>query len=1637
VEKTLRTRLQWSGVLFGVVLLASGGGRPAANERIGQVSNARGTTAAAPRLDVEGAYGKLPLAFEKNAGQTDARVDFVSRGKGYTLFLTQGGGATFSLMSGQVSQAAPDRPECAGAARGGPELPHCREAHAAKPEVAVIRLGLHGSTSASRGEGQQLLPGKVSYLTGTRESWRSNLPTFGRVQYDEVYPGIDLVYYGNQTRLEYDFVVAPGVDPKQIAVTFDGADGLEINADGELIIKAGEQSLTQHKPIAYQERGGMREIVPAEYEIRDGRVGFKLGAYDRSRELVIDPILVYGTFLGGNLTYAYDESRGVAVDATGATYVAGRTNAIDFFGGTGYDPSQNGGEDVFLIKLSADGTSVVYSTFIGGNSTDVAEGLAVDSSGAAYVTGYTCSSNFPVTSGAFDSSWNGCDAFVTKVAADGASLVYSTYLGGSSTDYARGIDVDASGAAYVTGYTYSSNFPVTSGAYDTTFNGNQDGFVAKIAADGSSLAYSTYFGASSYDYTHAIAIDSGGAAYITGYTYIDAGLPVTAGAFDTSHNGSYDAFATKFSADGSSLAFSTFLGGSSDDYGYGIDVDASGAPVVAGYTCSSNFPTTAGAFDPTWSGNCDAFVTRLSAAGNSLAYSTFIGGNGGDPIYDLALDASGAAFLTGYTCSSNFPVTAGAYDVTWNGGCDAFVVKLNAGGSALNYGTYLGGSNYDYGWAIAVDAAGGAHVAGWTESGDFPTVSPVSGAYQGGVDGFISKIAPDGSALAYSTYVGGGQPGGDDIAFAIAVNAAGEAYVVGRTNALDFPSGLGGFDSTLGGNYDVFVAKLSADGSALLYGTYLGGSNYEEAQGIAVDADGAAYVGGYTTSSDFPVTFGAFDTTLDGGQDAFVTKLSPDGTDLTYSMLLGGWSYDLGYDVAVDVAGSAYVTGYTCSSNFPVTAGAFDIGFGGCDAFVTKLSADGSALAYSTYLGGSSSSDYAFAVAVDAAGAAYVAGYTYSNNFPVTSGAFDTTYNATAYEDAFLAKLSPSGGSLEYGTYIGGSSWDIAEGVAVDADGAAHVAGRTCSSDFPVTTGAFHTTSNNCSAFVTKVNAAGSALVYGTYLGGTSADYAFDVAIAPDGGAVVGGYTCSFDFPTTPGAFDTSFNGCWDAFVTKFTSDGSALAYSTYVGGSSSDLGQGIAVDAAGSVYLTGYTFSNNFPTTPGAFDETRNSNYDAFVVKLAEPVDTDGDGIFDHADNCRAVANPGQEDWNSNGIGDACDIIPVTLTLGDLLHTYDGTPKAASVATAPGGVSVAVTYSQGGSPVTPINAGSYDVSAVVTELGYEGSTTGTLVIERAAATVVVNSATYVHDGNPHPATGAVLGVGGLTIAAPDFTYSGNPAAPVNAGIYAVLGTFAGDANYLPASGSGSIVINIAPAITTIDGPTEPVAVNNSPTVSVTFDDSATLDSHTCTFSWDDGGADSTVSVPVGDGTCSASRLFTQAGVYSVGITVTDDDGLFTTGTFHYVVVYDPTAGYVTGMGSIVSPAGALVAQPTVTGEATFGFVSRYQTGAQRPSGKTEFNFTAGSFRFFSSNYQWLVVAGTKAQYKGEGTVNGTGAYGFMLTANDRSNKNGGTGADQFRIKIWDLATGAIVYDNVIGADDDIDTANPQDIASGAIVVHR
>ena len=453
-------------------------------------------------------------------------------------------------------------------------------------------------------------------------------------------------------------------------------------------------------------------------------------------------------------------------------------------------------------------------------------------------------------------------------------LLYSTFIGGSNYEIANAIAVDTSGNSYISGYTYSSGFPTTPGAYNTTYNSNADVFITKLNASGTGLIYSTFIGGSSTDIENGLAIDPSGNAYVTGRTY-SSDYPTTSGSYDTTQNGHYDIFVTKLNSNGSALLYSTFIGGSLGDYGRDIAVDTSGNAYVTGFTYSTNFPTTTGAYDTSHNGNADAFVLKLNSAGTALSYSTYIGGSGYDESYGIALDTSSNAYITGDTSSSNFPTTTGAYDTSHNGVGDAFIAKLNSAGSSLTYSTYIGGTDNELGFDIAVDDSNNAYVTGWTKSTDFPTtVGAYNTSHNGGFDAFITKLNATGTGLVYSTYLGAS---GDDQAYAIDIDPDGNAYVTGWTKSTAFPTTSGAYDSSHNGWNDVFVTKMDSSGSSLMISTFIGGTRDDYGYGITVDDDDI-YVTGYTESSGYPTTTGAFDTTHNGGADVFVTKLGFDST---------------------------------------------------------------------------------------------------------------------------------------------------------------------------------------------------------------------------------------------------------------------------------------------------------------------------------------------------------------------------------------------------------------------------------------------------------------------------------------------------------------------------------------------------------------------------------------------------------------------------------------------------------------------------------------------------------------------------------------------------------------------------------------
>lgn len=691
---------------------------------------------------------QLPLSFETNQGQTDGEVKFLSRGSGYTLFLTPTE-AVLSLQNGS------------------------------KNKPGVLRMKLAGANVNPVVTGRNQLSGKVNYLRG-QDRDQTNVSTYRQVYYEAVYPGVDVVYYGNQRQLEYDFIVEPQANPETIRLAFTGARSLKIDRNGDLLLETAAGLVRQKRPVAYQEIDGQQVTVTANYVVKNRRqVGFELGAYDPSRPLVIDPVIDYSTYLGGT---GADEGNDIAVDNQGNIYVTGVTSSVNFPPKNPIkpicQPCQSGAPEAFVTKIDPDESgeaSLVFSTFWGSNVHGSTEGrgIAVDADHNVYVVGTTHSVNFPTTPNALQPNYQPFtmpNSFLTKFNSQGSSLHYSSYLMGNNVDEASDVAVDANNNIYVAGATGSTNFPLMN-AYQPYNFGGWDGFLMKLnwtqPGPGMppnhglyTLAYSTYFGGYSSDQATNLALDGAGNAYITGTTqsrdlagtsYWD-GFPVRNG-FQTNHGGGTDAFVMKFDPTQTgdlSLLYSSYLGGTHQENAAnrlgGIAVDSEGKAYVTGTTNSAlTFPLFA-AYDSVLSGPYDTFVTKVDpdqVGSSSLIYSTFLGGNGNDWGHDIAVSLDGRAFVVGMTESNDFVPTECAFPK--GPSVDGFIIVLNSAGSGLEFMTYLGGNAGDAINAIAVDASSIAHVTGNTNSTDFK----VHQAYQSNLasyhkNAFVTKIRPVG-----------------------------------------------------------------------------------------------------------------------------------------------------------------------------------------------------------------------------------------------------------------------------------------------------------------------------------------------------------------------------------------------------------------------------------------------------------------------------------------------------------------------------------------------------------------------------------------------------------------------------------------------------------------------------------------------------------------------------------------------------------------------------------------------------------------------------------------------------------------------------------------------------------------------------
>lgn len=755
------------------------------------------------KASVRAIYGRFPLHFEVNQGQSDKRVKFLARGRGYSLFLTPTE-AVLALRQGRGNGQQTTREEKQKAKGKAQEtgdwrlvsLPPFFQASSLKESdarpwtldarldsdsapntepPAVVCLQLLGANPNPQVSGLEELPGKVNYFLGNEPArWRTNVPTYAKVKYHEVYPGIDVVYYGKQGQIEYDFIVAPGVDPSIIQLSLRDQAGQDLplatDAAGNLVVQLAGGEVRLGKPLVYQEIDGVRQEVAGNYILQSSEspvsslqslapsVSFQLASYDATKPLIIDPVLSYSTYLGGG---AFDAGTDIAVDAAGNAYVVGLTASADFPAGPLPPTTAINANDVFIAKFNPSGSALVYAVYLGGSGTDGGYAgfgrdptLALDTAGNVYVTGTTGSLDFP-TVNQFQSNPDGpgLDVFMAKINAGGSTLLYSTYLGGASLDEGANIAVDADGDAYVTGRTFSPNFL---GA--PTVIAPPDAFVVKIdptQAGAASLLYSKLLGGTGPDMGIGIAVDAAKNAYVTGVT-ISADFPTTLGAFDTTcgtdgdcdNFSKDDVFVTKLNPAGA-VEYSTYLGGSGSEEGFDIAVGAAGNAYLTGETNSSDFPTTPGAFDTDCNddgdgicagGAFDAFLTKVNTTGTALVYSTYLGGSDLEIAYAIAIDANGNVYVTGYTDSGDFP-TVNAVQSTYAGNGDVYVTKLNALGNSLFYSTYLGGNDYEEGFNVAVDAAGSAYVTGDTYSSDFPTENPLQPANAGDSDAFVAKIA--------------------------------------------------------------------------------------------------------------------------------------------------------------------------------------------------------------------------------------------------------------------------------------------------------------------------------------------------------------------------------------------------------------------------------------------------------------------------------------------------------------------------------------------------------------------------------------------------------------------------------------------------------------------------------------------------------------------------------------------------------------------------------------------------------------------------------------------------------------------------------------------------------------------------------
>jgi hypothetical protein len=1668
------------------------------------------------------------LRFEPNRGQFDENVRFSSRGPGYGLFLTREG-ATLVLQKTDESARGRER-------RRERLAPQLNPRVAAETPPAVVSMRLVGARPVDPA-GHDLVPGKTNHFVGSDPSkWKTDVEGYSRVRYPQAVPGVDVVFYPSAERqLEYDLVLAPGVDPGGVALAFEGVESVEVDAEGDAVLHlAGGGELRHVPPVAYQtDDAGNRVVVASRYERRpSGALGFTVGAHDRRRELIIDPVLAYTTYLGG----AEDDSAiDIAVDSEHNVYVLGETRSAAFPITSPFRGALSGVSDLFVSKLDPTGV-LVYSTYFGGRTTDFAGGIAVDASRNIYITGYTSADDIPTTPSSLRPTRSPTLSWVSVVAKlnpTGSALVYSTYLGGDHTpdgfggDFAHDIAIDAAGSAYVVGHTQSTDFPTTTG--QRTNAGGTDCFVSKLNPNGSALVFSTYLGGADGDVGNAVAVDSALSVYVLGTT-VSTNFPL-AKAIQAANKGGADAFVTRLTPSGGALVYSTYLGGSMDEFVGGIAVDSAGNAHVNGFTQSSDFPL-ASPLRATPSG-LDAFVTKLSAPGSNLVFSTYLGTSAAENGSGIALDSDGNIYVSGTTYALN------TSQVT--------VDRLNPAGSALTLSTVLRGSgtrNFELG-GIALDAQRNVYVAGETDSNDLELLPPSSfllpAAPNGQVDAFVARIdlLPLGQAcgpldgcrsgfcvdgVCCESACGGGSTS-DCQACSLAAGSS------ASTNGICAPRTVGLVCRTAGGTCDIAEA---CDGSSINCPADVKRAAGTICRPSAGDCDVTDTCNGTeNTCPDARLAAGTVCRTSQGACDpAEVCSNSspscpPDArlsVGTTCRAAVAG-----GCDIP-EVCGSApacppdavELPGTECRPS----AGACDV----------AEQCQGTAFCPDDAKEPTTKECRASAGPCDLPESCDGGNVCPEDVFVPEATVCRPVAGLCDKEDTCTGNTAPCPDAKQPNGFVCHPSAGACDPAEV-CNGTAN----TCPADALSTLGTVcFAGSRPCEGIAI---CSGSAPTCGTPPPPSSCGFSVSFApyrrlqIAPTTGVAEGeednppAFTGTgadiveavspFLIPaslTSDGAFVSSHvEG--SAQVGRLSAIVSALAEaatpSSFI--PAATFGQGKATgDWSDEITITSSTLSAGTAVRlllQVELDSTfTNAGGDAFVT--ASTVAMRGSTMLGSPAVTNSLSNPVPHRERSFVISAA---VGETLSIkGSLYAQADAllTGPSVSVVADAGHTALVrlVPLDPGVSYQTASGRGMYLPDTAPPVVSLEAPAEGAHV--RGLAGIIVTASDDISGVARIDVTanGVTLGPctapgpcpleidttrfpdGPLTVEATAYDFEGNLAAPVRRGLvvdntaplltvpadivataasaqgalvayeaHAVDGidgpimpictppsgdTFpvattqvtctATDAAGNVATGHFSVVVlppNTAPVVGAISAPSEPVLLGFKVTIVAQFTDADQTNVHTCSINWDDGTSSvGKVTESNGKGTCTGSRTYPSAGAYAVEVTITDDKAASGKGTAD-VLVIDPRAPLVGGIGTVDTPAGGYPSNPGLRGNAGFVFITLQGPSGSAPQGRTEFAFGPAGMRFRSTQLEALVFSGAKAQYRGSGTINNAGAYGFIVTVTDGQLPGGG-GRDRLRMKIWDRTTLRVVYDNLPGAADAITAFTPPP-AVGTVIIRR